>query len=228
MSAKRPLYKSYIPANARERIIKRSPSGGKEEAEYRLGGALVGVRRFFETGGPEHEYALKDGKKHGIEYWWFDADFLASAEPYVDGLPHGTTRQWDQWGRLIGTYRMIRGTGIDLWRQRRDDGKVYLCEVLHLKNGRHHGFEWWLEEDQKGVYIERHWRDGGLHGIEREWNNKGRLRRGYPKYHVGGERVTKRQYLKAAAADPTLPPFRSQDNKPASTFPPGIARHLAS
>jgi antitoxin component YwqK of YwqJK toxin-antitoxin module len=228
MSAKRPRYKSCIPANARERIVKRCPRGAKKKSEYRIGRALVGVRCFFETGEPELEYALKGGKKHGIEYWWYDPGLLLSAEPFVNGLPHGTARQWDRQGRLIGTYRMDRGTGLDIWRQQRKDGTVHLAEVLYCKSGQHHGFEWWIEEDQKGVFIERHWRDGQLHGIEREWNNGGRLARGFPKYHVGGKTVTKRQYLKASAADPTLPPFRFRDNKPARTFPPEIARHLAS
>jgi hypothetical protein len=224
---KRPSYESSIPANARERVTKRFPSGGKETAEYRVGRALVGVRGFFETGEPEFEEPRKNGEKHGMQYWWFGPGLLLSAEPYVDGLAHGTARQWDTKGRLIGTYRMVRGTGIDLWRQPLDDGGAYLSEVLHLRDGRPHSYEWWLEEDQSGVFIERHWRAGQLHGIEREWNRKGRLSRGYPKYHIDGKTATKRQYLKAAAADLTLPPFRAQDNKPARTFPPEIARHLA-
>jgi antitoxin component YwqK of YwqJK toxin-antitoxin module len=224
---RRPPYKSSIATNARERITKRFPSGGKETAEYRLGRGLVGIRWFFETGEPEFEEPRKNGELHGIKYCWHGPGLLSSAEPYVDGLPHGTARQWDTNGRLIGTYRMVRGTGIDLWRQPLDDGRAYLSEVLYLQNGRRHGYEWWLEEDQSGVFIERHWHAGQLHGIEREWNRNGRLRRGYPKYHVRGNPVTKRQYLKAAAADPTLPPFRLQDNKPARIFPAEIARHLA-
>ena len=80
-------------------------------------------------------------------------------------------------GRLIGTYRMHRGTGLDLWYRQREDGSIYLGEVHHLLEGRRHGFEWWINEDQETVYIERHWREGQLHGIWREWNAAGRLRR---------------------------------------------------
>ena len=111
-----------------------------------------------------------------MRYCWLGPGLLSSAEPYVDGLRHGTARQWDAKGRLIGTFRMLRGTGIDLWRQPLDDGRVYLSEVLYLQNGQRHGFEWWLEEDQLGVFIERHWLAGQLHGIEREWNHEGRCR----------------------------------------------------
>lgn len=220
-------YKSSIPPTAQERVIKRYPSGAKNESEYHLRRKLVGVRCFFESGEPELEYAINDGKPHGFKLVWHGPGVLLSVEPYARGLPHGVAKQWDDHGRLIGTYRMIRGTGVDLWRQPRDRGKPYLSEVLYLKNGRPHGFEWWLEEDQKRVFIERHWKDGELHGIEREWNGERHLSRGYPKYHVAGKQVTKRQYLKAGSLDSTLPPFRLQDNKPGRRFPSEIEKHLA-
>ena len=219
-------YRSSIPGTARERVTERFPGGRKRKAEYRVGGKVMGIRSFFESGEPEHEYGLKDGRKHGVEYWWLGPDLLMSAQPFVDGVAHGVTKQWDQDGRLLGTYRMVRGTGIDLWRQRREDGSIYLSEVLHLKGGHRNGFEWWLDEGQRTVYIERHWRDSQLHGIYREWNEAGRLRRGYPQYFVGGVQVTRRHYLKACASDPTLPPFRQQDNRPSRTFPPEVAKHL--
>jgi hypothetical protein len=60
----------------------------------------------------------------------------------------------------------------------------------------------------------------------RDWNLKGHLRRGYPKYFVAGQQATRRQYLKAAASDPLLPPFRKAENRPRRVFPPIIARHL--
>jgi hypothetical protein len=222
-----PPYKSSIPAAARERVVERYPDGRRKKAEYRLRRQLVGLRWFHETGEPEFEYALKRGRRHGFEYRWDAPGQLISAEPWVDGLLHGTTRQWSaNDGRPIGTYRLTRGTGVDLWRQERADGTVYLAEVIHLKAGRPHGFEWWIDENQRTVYIERHWRDGHPHGIYREWNGRGRLRRGFPKYHVGGRPVSKRQYATASELDPTLPPFRPADNRPARTFPPHVAGHL--
>ena len=89
-----------------------------------------------------------------------------------------------------------------------------------------HGFEWWINEDQLSVNEERHWRDGQKHGIERDWTLKGGLRRGYPKYFVAGQQVPRRQYIKAVASDPSLPPFRKVENRPRRIFPPVIARHL--
>jgi hypothetical protein len=220
------IYKSCIPKTARERVVKRFADGSKREAEYRIGRKLVGRRSFFDTGEPESESAFKNGKRHGIEFRWFDPNILISAEPFVDGLAHGTARQWNFDGKLIGTYRMRRGTGIDLWRQERGDGSIYLAEVLYFYKGAYHGMEWWIDENQLTVYIERHWKAGQLHGVWREWNSKGRLRRGFPKYYVADTQVTKRQYLVASKLDLALPPFRLKDNLPARTFPPEIAKHL--
>lgn len=81
-----PAYKSSIPSNARERITERYPSGEKERAEVRMGRKLVGIRLYFESGDPEHEYGLKGSKKQGVEYWWFGPGKLDSAEPFADGL----------------------------------------------------------------------------------------------------------------------------------------------
>src|SRR5436305_3461473 len=91
--------------------------------------------------------------------------------------------------------------------------------------GKPHGFDWWLTHEGS-LWWEYHWRHFARHGIEREWNADGRLRRGYPRYWVDGERVTRRQYLKAAAHDSSLPPFRPEENQPHRTSPPKIVRHL--
>jgi hypothetical protein len=52
------------------------------------------------------------------------------------------------------------------------------------------------------------------------------LHRGYPKYWIRGEAATKRQYLKAAKSDKTLPHFRAKDNSPRRQFLPVIQKVL--
>lgn len=219
-------YRSSIPKAARERIVERYPSGKKKQAEYRLKGKVVGTRSFYETGEPELEYGLRNGKKHGIHYDWPTPGKLGFVEPYVDGVPHGTAKQWSDHGKLLGTYTMNRGTGIDLWRCQRKDGSVFLSEARFLKNGFVCGFEWYINEDQQRVDSEHHYNGKVLHGICREWNAQGRLRRGYPQYYVNHQKLTKQQYLRASKMDPTLPPFRVKDNKPSRIFPKEIAREL--
>lgn len=220
-------YQSSIPVSARERTVERHTNGKPKRAEYLMARKVVGVRGFFESGEPEYEYALKNGMKHGTQYHWLAPGHLLSAEPFVEGRCHGTARQWDERGRLVGTYTMEHGTGIDLWWNQRSTGRSwYLSEVLYCKEGMPNGFEWWIDEDQRSVYIEQHWRIGQFHGIAREWNLSGRLHRGFPAYFIDGKRVTKRQYLRASQADPSLPPFRPKDNRPARQFSPEIAQHL--
>jgi len=89
-----------------------------------------------------------------------------------------------------------------------------------------YGYTWWINEDQTSVSVERHYVQGDPHGIEREWNEHGRLRRGFPRYFVKGNRIDKRQYLIAAVADPSLPRFRSEENSPERVFPEDICKHL--
>lgn len=218
-------YDSSIPATATERVIERYPDGRTKRAEYLVEGEVVGIRQFHPAGEPQDEYALRNGVWHGIQYRWDVPGKLLSATPYVDGVEHGTARQWADDGTLIGTYTMRHGTGLDLWWQE-SDGAIYLAEARYLKDGRPHGCEWWINEDQQTVSRESHFWEGELHGIERQWNHRGRLRRGFPRYYIHGQRVTRTQYIRARAADATLPPFARDDNDPRRVFSPEVAQRL--
>ena len=225
VAAKVKNYRSSIPKGARERVIATFVSGPqKYKAKYILNGKVVGVRCFHESGELEYEWPLKNDLTHGIVYRSDIPGKLLSAEPYFNGLPHGVAKQWSDDGKLMGTYTMRHGTGLDLWwcgYGRR--GSPYLSEARYVKNGKWQGFEWWLNPDQKSVSQERHFQDDQMHGIERSWNQRGSLRRGYPKYWVKGQRITKRQYLRECANDATLPFFRQKDNRPYRNFPPEVS-----
>jgi hypothetical protein len=219
-------YRSSIPKGARERLTANFVTGQRYQVECVFKGKVVGVRRFHETGELADEYPLKNGLIHGTAYRSDRPGELLSAEPYFNGLPHGTARQWSDDGKLIGTYTMKHGTGVDLWWQQLGKEVPHLAEARYVTDGKWRGFEWWLREDQKSVWLERHFWNNRIHGIERDWNWSGRLRRGYPRYWVNNERTTKRQYLRACAKDPTLPSFREQDNRPQRKFPAEVAAHL--
>lgn len=223
-------YRTSIPVVADEHVTETYPGGRKRRAEYLLDGVVVGIRTFFVTGDVEDEWALAGGVYHGMHYRWDEHGKLLSAIPYHEGREHGTARQWLLDGAFVGTYTMEHGTGLDLcWQERHDDGEVggvYLAEASYRRNGKPHGFEWWINPDQLSVSAERHWRGGELHGVERAWNDRGRLRRGFPRYWLAGERVTKARYLEAWVMGGGGPPFRPADNLPARAFPPEVARHL--
>ena len=214
-------YRSSIPKAARERIVATFINSPKKyKAEYVLHGKVVGIRFFHETGDLQDEYPLRNGVKHGIVYRSDVPGKLLSAEPYSDGLPHGVAKQWSDDGRLIGTYTMKHGTGLDLWwcGAHLENRSPYLSEARYLKGGERHGFEWWLK-DQRSVWVERHFQEDRMHGIEREWNERGTLRRGYPRYWVNGRRVTKRQYLRECVKDASLPHFSSSRQSASEELP---------
>jgi hypothetical protein len=224
-----PRFRSSIPTRARARVVHRHPSGAPERVEYLVGRSIVGGRLFDTEGELQLDYGIRRGRRHGKEYRLDLPGKLLSATAYRNGLEHGVARQWSDDGRLIGTYRMNNGTGVDLWWQdglTKPDGP-YLAEVHFMLKGHRHGFEWWLNADQRSVYQERHWSLDEAHGIEREWDVKGRLRPGFPKFYVGGRRVTRKVYQRECNGDPSLPPYRAEDDQPQRKFPPSIARRLA-
>lgn len=172
------------------------------------------------------ETPIKDGKKHGREYTWNLDNTLLSVEPYVNGRVHGLFKQYGRKGRLIGTYRMKHGTGLDVWRQEWEDGSVSVTEIHSMRDGLPHGYELWFDGKQPTLWHELHWHEGKYHGIERQWNEKGKLRHGYPKYWVHGQQITKRRYRKAAETDKTLSAYRDKDNAPRRRFPAEIRQLL--
>jgi hypothetical protein len=217
-------YHSSIPKAAKERVVATFLTGPqKYKAEHRLNGDVVGIRYFDQIGQLELERPMRNELLHGTLYGVEDG-VVVSAEPYRNGFAHGIAKQWSRDGDLIGSYSMKLGTGLDLWRWKKDWGnkRVFLAEARFIKEGNWHGFEWWLNEDQKSVHDEHHFWKNLQRGVQRSWNNKGRLRRGYPRYWVDNKRVTKREYLRASATDPNLPAFRESDNRPRRNFPPKV------
>jgi hypothetical protein len=225
-----PRLRSSIPARARARIIHRHPSGTPSFVEYVVGRSVVGYRHFDADGELELDCGARGGRRHGREYRLDSPGNLLSATRYRNGLEHGLARQWSDEGRLIGTYRMRDGTGVDLWwgETWSKPRRPYLSEVRFMLNGRRHGFEWWLNEDQHSVWQERHWSDEEPHGIEREWAHNAKLRAGFPRFYIRGSQVTRKAYERALEHDPTLPAYRLEDDRPERTFPPLVARRLTS
>ena len=223
---KRP--KSDIPEGVSEREIREyNEQPGLiwfRVMECILNGQVVGRRAYDNDGILRVETPLKEGNKHGREYVWDEQGVLESVEPFVEGQLHGLAKQYNRRGKVMGTYRFVHGSGYDIWRCERADGSIAISEIFSVQNSMLHGYEWWPRDDQRSVWHERHWQHAKYHGIERMWNRKDRLKRGYPKYWIQGKAVPKRAYLKAAEKDKTLPPFREKDNRPQRRFPEEIEK----
>lgn len=204
-----------IPERAQEVVHENWESGAKKAAYYYRSGQPIGYRSWTPSGTLVMEYSIKNDKMHGAFRTWHENGQMCEEASYVDGNEHGLTTQYDHTGRLLGSYTMAHGTGVDLWFA--DDGS--LAEERQYKDGLRHGYERWWNGDNTTVGQEAHYWQGEGHGIFREWNVHGRLRRGYPRYFVQGKRVTKRQYERTCRQDTTLPRFDALDNMPRRPLP---------
>jgi antitoxin component YwqK of YwqJK toxin-antitoxin module len=211
-------YRSSIPTSAAEVIEASFDCGAKKSASYFLSGKKVGYRQWNERGELEFEYGIKDGKKHGREYCFFENGQPYEVTPYCNGRIHGTGKQWSDEGKVVITYKLINGTGLDLWCGHQNDS---LSEEHYYPKDGESGYHRLWHYDEKYIRQEYHFSDGrGYHGIWREWNEKGKMRRGFPQYYVNDRRVTKRQYLKASEMDESLPPYRPAEDRPYRKLPP--------
>lgn len=211
-----------IPDSARAVIAATFENGAPRTAYYELDGERVGFRCWHEDGSLAMEYALRGEVMHGPFRTYWDTGQISEEATYVDGKEHGVTRQYDADGVLIGSYTMEHGTGVDLWFDRLG----VLAEERHYRDGLLHGYERWWCGDNATVWQEEHFWGGEAHGIFRHWNDKGRLRRGFPRYFVGGEQVTKRQYERACCTDTTLPAFVLEENLPGRQLPAALRAAL--
>jgi hypothetical protein len=67
---------------------------------------------FYRNGQLREQVPMRNGHRHGVARTWHKNGALATEEPYQNDLLHGICRQWDESGRLLGRYKMTRGTGV--------------------------------------------------------------------------------------------------------------------
>lgn len=203
-----------IPGGAEE--TRSEESLGFWTVRYFVDARLALVATFERTGRPVHAMTFDaEGRAHGLEREWHPSGRLRYEARYVDGLQHGLQRQWDEQGRLIVRTRLVRGTGLDLYCGDLRPGVV--SESRELVGGLRHGFE-------------RSWTDGKLteeklfvrgveHGISRRWTLAGKLERGWPRFFVRGQRVTRGAYVRACRSDASLPPWRAARDRASRARP---------
>jgi hypothetical protein len=153
---------------------------------------------------------------------------LDSTEPFRNGLAHGTARQYSN-GKVVGSYVLKHGVGVDVWRNQRGDGSWYVSEVLWIRGGRKPYIRWMLREDEATLYDERVYggRGDSFFEIERYWDETtGQPSPGYPRFMLGNKRVSKAKYLAARKKRRHLPPVRDEDRLPHREFPPVVVRAM--
>jgi hypothetical protein len=211
----RRAYRTSIPADAAEVVEERHPDGATKRACYLVGGQVVGYRQWDEEGWLEFECPLRDGARHGREYRFYPNGQPLDEDRYCDGRLHGLCRQWAEDGALLVTSRMANGCGLSLWC---DTGTGALAEETYFPREGERGYKRSWNGDEQTVRAEEVW-EPGPGSLRREWNARGRLRRGFPRFFVRGQEVRKRQYLQACQGDLTLPPYRPEDDDPHRQLP---------
>jgi antitoxin component YwqK of YwqJK toxin-antitoxin module len=220
-----------MPHGVIEKSVRRNNEGlvqGYRTVDCFVAGNFVGRRVYNQEGILVLETPMKNGLRHGREQTWDDEGHLLLIEPYAKGKIHGTAKQYGRNGKVIGTYKLKHGTGLDIWRQEDERGRVFGSEIHYLRDGIPHDYQWWFASSKQDLMHERHWQMGKLHGIERVWNHRGSLRRGYPKFFIAGQAVSKQKYAKMTLIDTTLPIFREEDNLPKRKLPSEIKKLVRS
>lgn len=208
-------YKSPIPKTAREVVDKSYDDGAKDESSFFAGRKKIGCRVWWDDGDLLCEFGLKDGHKHGNELYFDPDGQLSAVQPFRNGRAHGTAKQFASDGSVLVSYVLRNGVGMDLWCG--ENGT--LAEELYWPDDGELGYQRFWNEDGKTIYFEKSWTNGGSHGIHRRWNDKGKLCRGFPKFFIKNEQVTKKQYLRGCESDPLLPEYRPEQDRPSRTLP---------
>jgi hypothetical protein len=69
------------------------------------------ARFFYRNKVTALEETFRGQNLHGRRRTWHRNGQLATEGFYTDGRLHGVARQWNEQGRLLGSYRMVHGTG---------------------------------------------------------------------------------------------------------------------
>ena len=217
-------YISSIPVSA---ICKDAGLPGKRAnsritRNYYVKGELIGKRTFRgKSELLEHECSYKNGLLHGFEYYWHRNGQLNAKILYVEGREHGDAFIWGPRGDLLGTYHMEHGTGLQLWWNE-FDGKAQLTVARQMVEGRQNGFEFWFQWHRPGVLQkESWWKNGVMHGIQRQWDDDD-LISDYPKYWINGREVMFDDFILFFGEDTAISTFLPFNYDPKRVLPDQI------
>jgi len=198
----------------------------RRDAHSVLGEARRGTRRlsrliWSRDGALLHEQPLDArGRSHGIEVEWDDSGAVLWCATWVHGSMHGPLMLFDEAGQPALVTEFVHGRGTDLWLS---CGRV--SEVRELVDGRLHGLVRWGDPERPSEegYFDR----GRRHGIFREWEANGTLRKGFPRYYLRDARVSRRRYELAQAKSSSLRPYIASEDANDREMPIAVREALA-
>ena len=192
-----------LPAAATRADFRAIPGDDHVRKEiYYLDNKWIATRCYGKDEEIFSETLYRDGKKEGLERYWYKNGQLRSEHPYKNDKLHGTCRWWDNSGKIARTFEMTNGNGtVKRWYQ---DGT--LEEEAQFRNGLVHGLSTQYYPNGKKHY-ECGKSEGRSHGLSFAWDVQGMMIYQSPHYFVRGLETTREGYAEALAEDPTLPPL---------------------
>lgn len=188
--------------------------------EARVGRRRVAQLNWTIDGRLLHEMPLDEkGERHGVEAQHDESGRVVWCAQWMHGAMHGPMMQFDERGRPILLTHFVRGKGTDLWAE---CGKV--TEMREMADGKLHGLTRW--GDPRRPIEEEYFFAGRRHGIFRRWQPTGELRKGFPRFYIKDNRVSRQVYQAAQAKDPSLPEYRLEDDLNLRVMPSVVAMAL--
>lgn len=118
------------------------------------------------------EGEFRDGKRHGPWTYRHPSGKPWKQGEYVDGRMHGAWRQYDAEGKLLGEFRLERGTGVEVMWWENGHKRQEIARKDGLAEGK---TTWYFETGER--MMEADHVAGKLHGSWTFWDLKGQTRK---------------------------------------------------
>ncbi len=216
---------SNIPAGAAERDLPVRPgSAFDKRLGYFAGEQLVGERFFYDNKQVQSELVLGVGGRNGICRTWHPNGQPRSLIPYRNGSIDGTAKQWSSDGKLLGSFQMIGGTGMEIvWNEK---GAIYsitsYCQgkksglmTKYFPSGSIQSVQTYKDDRMEGLGYLFHssravrqvatFKDDGVIGPLLILDEAGKPVSGTPTWHFEGKAISREEYEHLRIASPSLP-----------------------
>jgi antitoxin component YwqK of YwqJK toxin-antitoxin module len=217
-------------AQTQEKPVAFRPIGERnKKSVYLRGQETVGERVFYKNGQVAEERLFKDGRLNDTTRLFYESGRLFAEQPYEDGKLNGAVRYYKENGELLGESKFDHGTGVlhqfplaslllaeaeipykngvrnGTMREwgRFNGGKGIGCDVSSYSNGEMDG--WAITFDEDGTVLRSaYFRKDRTHGAIREYDSKGKMKKGFPSFRIDGNQVAETVYREAAKTDEIL------------------------
>ena len=232
------LREVMIPKEAVEAEYAFRPMGDiVKGTKLRVGGEVVGERRYYSSGVLAEEKIYQEEKLHGYQREFYPNGKLFGERPYRNGVMDGRFRFFDETGKLLGESDIRQGTGLlkefgnprTRWKRSETPyvkGEIHGIEIVwgafegsigkamsftEFKAGSQEGWQYTYDED--GTLLSSVFTVHGLvHGYWYHKDRKGNDIPAHAGYWLDGKKVSKQKFTIRAKGDKVL--METLEHKP--------------